>query len=76
MARTGRPRGDKVYDDYLPQTAAKSEMVERARELADKKYKGSIGALIRKALQNELDQERREASRGTGNEYDPDNFHD
>lgn len=76
MPRTGRPRGDKLYDDFLPQTAATVEMVSRARGVANRKYQGSIGALIREALQEKLDEIRREESRGTGNEYDPDNFHD
>lgn len=59
MPRTGRPLGTKIYDDYLPQTACKSEMFNEARALADEQYGGSIGALIREALQEKLDRAKK-----------------
>lgn len=61
MAKTGRKRGGGQYDDYLPQTACTSDMFNQARELADEKYRGSIGALIREALQEKLDRMKQDA---------------
>lgn len=55
--KTGRKPDSAVYTAYLPQTAATPDMVERARALADDKYQGSIGKLIRVALQEKFDRE-------------------
>lgn len=56
MPRTNRTHRDKQFDDFLPQTACTSEMYKQAKELADKEHGGSIGALIRVALQEKFDQ--------------------
>lgn len=52
--KPGRKPGNKIYDAYLPQTAATQHMVDLARSHANEKYQGSIGALVRDAVRRLL----------------------
>lgn len=57
----GRIPGSGKYQAYLPQVAATPEMVEQAKALAEEKYRGSVGAFIRAAVQEKLDREGKDA---------------
>lgn len=56
MAKRGRKEGSKIYDDYLPQASATPELVQAVRDAADRdiRYKGSMGAFIRAAVEEKL----------------------
>ena len=64
--KRGRTAGSGQFKTMLPQTSATEEMAQQARILADRDYFGSVGALIRAALQEKFDREKDAEERTNG----------